>query len=71
MVPEQVSFTAAMPRDAAPAVDSGVGGDTSGSTPIGHSGMEDATTGARVALESDPSVNAVVLGPLSTRQVAA
>src|ERR1700682_4327988 len=62
---EQVSFAAAMPRDAAPAVDIGVWGDTSGSTPIGNSILGEAATGIQGVLGSAPGVNAKYRGRLS------
>jgi hypothetical protein len=69
-VPEQVSYAAVTPRDPAPAVDIGVGADTSGSTPIGNSVLGDAATGTQVVLGSAPGVNATVPGQFMTRQVA-
>ncbi len=53
-MPEQVSYAAAMPRDPAPAVDIGVGGDTSGSSPVGNSVLENAATSTQVVAGSDP-----------------
>jgi hypothetical protein len=51
-----------MPRDAAPAVDIGVGADTSGSTLLGNSVLGDAATGTQVVVGSDPGANATVSG---------
>ena len=67
---EQVSFAAAMPRDAARAVDIGVWGDTSGSTPIGNSVLGEAATGLQGVLGSASGVNAKVPARFMKREVA-
>jgi hypothetical protein len=59
-----------MPRYPAPAVDIGVWGDTSGSTPVGNGVLGEAATGTQGVLGSDPAANATAPGRFMTRQVA-